>query len=351
MKKLLIISSNTIHVLNYINLISDYFDEVLLITDEKVNHFDYGKTKIHYTTFSTKKPLSFIKSIRHIKKIIEEFNPTVIHSHQISTNSLLTILANKKSQKPLVLTAWGSDVLYTPQQGYFYRKMVSYILQNAKHFTSDSKYMADVMDKIAGKKLNTLIANFGINLENQQKTIKQNIIYSNRQLKGIYRIDKIIEAFALFIGKDNPNNWKLIIGSIGDEKEKLESLTKKLKISKSVEFVGWLEKEKNTYYYNVSKYYISVPESDATSISLLEAMAAGCIPILSDLPANKEWVEDGINGIIVKDLNSNFILDALNIDFEKAQLINSQIIEKDGTKAANRKKFISFYEQIISGDL
>ena len=30
-------------------------------------------------------------------------------------------------------------------------------------------------------------------------------------------------------------------------------------------------------------------------------MAYGCIPILSDLPANKEWVKNNENGIIVED--------------------------------------------------
>ena len=35
MKKLLIIGSNTIHVYNYIDLVKEYFDDILLITNEK----------------------------------------------------------------------------------------------------------------------------------------------------------------------------------------------------------------------------------------------------------------------------------------------------------------------------
>jgi glycosyltransferase involved in cell wall biosynthesis len=37
------------------------------------------------------------------------------------------------------------------------------------------------------------------------------------------------------------------------------------------------------------------------SVSVLEAMAHGCIPILSDLPANRELVRTGDNGLIVAD--------------------------------------------------
>jgi glycosyltransferase involved in cell wall biosynthesis len=33
-----------------------------------------------------------------------------------------------------------------------------------------------------------------------------------------------------------------------------------------------------------------VPETDASSVTLLEAMAAGAYPIASDIPAMREWV-------------------------------------------------------------
>ncbi len=35
------------------------------------------------------------------------------------------------------------------------------------------------------------------------------------------------------------------------------------------------------------------------SVSVLEAMAHGCIPLLSDLPANRELVRHGDNGLIL----------------------------------------------------
>ena len=43
---------------------------------------------------------------------------------------------------------------------------------------------------------------------------------------------------------------------------------------------------------------MSLPASDSVSVSVLEALAHGCIPILSDLPANRELVRHGDNGWI-----------------------------------------------------
>lgn len=39
--------------------------------------------------------------------------------------------------------------------------------------------------------------------------------------------------------------------------------------------------------------------SDTTSVSLLEAMACGVFPIVSDILVNWEWIDDGVNGFVV----------------------------------------------------
>jgi hypothetical protein len=43
-------------------------------------------------------------------------------------------------------------------------------------------------------------------------------------------------------------------------------------------------------------WYLSLPRSDSVAVSVLEAMANGMLPVLSDLPANRELVQDGVNG-------------------------------------------------------
>jgi len=44
--------------------------------------------------------------------------------------------------------------------------------------------------------------------------------------------------------------------------------------------------------------YVSTSTSDSTSVSLLEAMAAGCFPIVSDIPANREWIASEAQGML-----------------------------------------------------
>ena len=341
MRKLLLISSNTIHTYKYLQLIEDYFDEVLLITNEKSKVYDYPTVELNFNL----KIKTLFSTVKEIKKQIELFQPSIIHIHQANSYAFFALLACRKSFIPTVLTAWGSDVLILPKSNFLLKKMVRFNLRNADFLTSDSIYMAQEMEKIAPLKNRIIIANFGIDVT-PTNCEKENIVYSNRLHKKLYRVDKIIEAFSLFYTNNN-TDWKLVIAATGTETDILKIKAAELNLEHAIEFVGWIQKEDNEQWYSKAKIWVSIPESDATSISLLEAMACGCIPVVSDLPANREWIQSGLNGIIVNDLESDFISDALKLNLAEAINMNKNRIEKDGTKASNRIKFIQLYQTIL----
>jgi glycosyltransferase involved in cell wall biosynthesis len=341
MRKLLLISSNTIHTYKYLQLVEDYFDEVLLITNEKSNVYDYPTVELNFNL----KIKTIFSTVKEIKKQIELFQPSIIHIHQANSYAFFALLACRKSFIPTVLTAWGSDVLLLPKSNFLLKKMVQFNLRNADFLTSDSIYMAQEMEKIAPLKNRIIIANFGIDVT-PTNCEKENIVYSNRLHKKLYRVDKIIEAFSLFYTNNN-TDWKLVIAATGTETDTLKIKAAELNLEHAIEFVGWIQKEDNEKWYSKAKIWVSIPESDATSISLLEAMACGCIPVVSDLPANREWIQSGLNGIIVNDLESDFISDALKLNLAEAINMNKNRIEKDGTKEANRTKFIQLYQTIL----
>jgi glycosyltransferase involved in cell wall biosynthesis len=339
MRKLLLISSNTIHTYKYLQLVEDFFDEVLLITNEKSSVYDYPTVELSFNL----KIKSLFSTVKVIKKQIELYKPSVIHIHQTNSYAFFALLACRKSFIPTVLTAWGSDVLLLPNRNFLLKKMVQFNLRNADFLTSDSIYMAQEMEKIVPLKNRILIANFGIDVT-PTNCEKENIIYSNRLHKKLYRVDKIIEAFSLFY--TNNTDWKLVIAATGTETDALKIKAEELNLEHAIEFVGWVQKEDNEHWYSKAKIWVSIPESDATSISLLEAMACGCIPVVSDLPANREWIQSGINGIVVENLESDFLSEVQLINQSEAIVLNQKRIEQDGTKEANRYKFIQLYKTI-----
>ena len=114
-----------------------------------------------------------------------------------------------------------------------------------------------------------------------------------------------------------------------------------------VKFVGFLNHNQNDDFYNKSKIYISIPDSDATSISLLEAMYSGCIPVVSDLPANREWIDDGINGIIFSEDIDSLIKRLGKLEINNLIKINENLVKKYGLAKENKKKFFSLYKRIL----
>jgi L-malate glycosyltransferase len=344
-KKLLLIGNVTIHTYNYYHLVKPYFDEILLITDEPRK--DQEIEKIEFVSFSYKKLSNFNSTVKKMKSLCKSFKPDVIHIHQVNSVALFSILALKSFNIPIVLTAWGSDVLLSPKKSFILKEIVKYCLKNVDVVTADAEFLGqEVLNYMPATREKLVIANFGMEPHDELFTQKENIIYSNRLHKPLYNIDEIIRAFKK-LEDTGRNTYRLVIAATGEETENLKQLAVNLNISDKVTFVGWLSLYENVKWYAKSKFYVSIPDSDATSISLLEAMYYGCYPIVSSLPANREWISDEVNGIYYKK-DYNFILDIEHSVLQRAAEINKTVVLKKGTVAVAYHKFTDIYNKLLS---
>lgn len=332
--KVLVIGSSTPHIRNFVNRIKDQF-EIAVISNN--NEFIPEGITFYNADFSIRKLFNILKTPKKLREIIKEFSPDVVYAHQANSYALYSIIANKR-KLPLILTLWGSDILLHPRTSFLNKKIAQYALKNADIITSDSEFMAEEAQKLVpDTSLYIRIANFGV--EALPVSIKKKkIIYSNRNHNPLYRIDQIIYAFSRFA--DNKNeDWKLIIAGRGSETTNLKELVKQLNLSEKVSFIGFVNQEENAENYAKATFFVSIPESDATAMSLLEAMYFKCIPVLSDLPANGEWVTNKNNGIIIHDLSTDYFEEALAINIEAAGETNRKIIEEKGTVEVSKKIF------------
>ncbi|MEX1000587.1 MAG: glycosyltransferase family 4 protein [Crocinitomicaceae bacterium] len=339
-RRLLLVGPSTgaVHLENYYNLIQDYFDQILIITTHPIDYCDF-----EIVDFSFKSPLKIISQIRRMRAIMNDFNPGLIHVHQVGTGGYLAAQANKKKY-PLVVTAWGSDVLLLPKQGVLKKHVVKRVLMDATIITVDANFMADTIRNL-GIKNEIQVANFGIVLKDIENPEKQNIIYSNRLHKDLYNIDLILKGFSKFV-KLHPD-WKLIVAAKGSNTEKLKQIAQNLLSKDQYEFIGFVDQDTNLKMYQKAKIWVSVPDSDGTAISLLEAMGYGCIPVTSDLPANREWINDNENGIIVKNDLSEALEKALQLDHDQLAKYNESLVKNKATKKVNREIFVEIYNKIL----
>ena len=334
---LLIAGPNSVHVSSFVEKIGF---QVHLVVEEVVTWNNVSNQYVvDFKSFNLFKLFgNWIKLFRFVKKL----NPDIIHIHQVNRLAFFLIMIASQLRKPCVVTAWGSDVLLMPQKNWIYFNMAKYILSKARFVTADSIDMIKAMNVIHDHSEKYILLQYGIDLVPQGE--KENIIFSNRLHEPIYQIDKIITLFHEFL-KDN-SDWKLVIAGVGSESERLKRKVSELDITENVQFVGWLNKEMNFDYYSRSKIYISLPKSDGMSVSVLEAMSAGCIPIVPDLDVSREWVQNMHNGVVFQE-GINPLLNAISLDQENVSSINLKIVTDRATRIASNKILIELYSKSL----
>ncbi len=344
--KILVVGTCSPHVANHISRIRDENMSIEVISNGK-KYFIENET-VHLVDFSLSKFWNLIVTTSKIRRIIQRFQPDVIHIHQANSVAFYALLANRKIKTPTILTAWGSDILLNPKKSTILRWLVKFNLRNADFFTSDAVFMAEEMRKLVPEKsLDISICNFGvaplpIDIE------KDKIIYSNRNHNPLYRIEEVILGFERFSKSKNGADWLLVIAGSGSETENLKNLVQNKGLNEKVSFVGFVNTFENFNYYAKARIFVSLPESDATAMSLLESMYYKCIPVLSDLPANREWVEDGVNGIIVNNLKDDFFNRALSLNQEEIGAKNKSIIIEKGTEQVSSEHFKGLILKAVS---
>lgn len=336
-RKVIQVGSNSIHFTQYLQLLKKMDVNVQVIAEEAITQSPYSISKVSFRSLN---PISILRNVSQLKHILKMEKPEMIHIHQVNRLAYFVTRAAVKLKVPVLTTAWGSDVLLIPEKNPFFRYMVMQVLRRSDIITADSQDMINTMKKMVPENAYVLLQ-YGITPVLPME--KKKIIYSNRLHKPLYRIHKVIEYFSEF--HQEYQDWKLVLAGTGTETERLKEQVHRLGLNHAVEFVGWLEVEENRRWYSVASFFISIPESDGTSVSMLEAMSAGCVPIVSNLNVNHEWIDHGKNGII--ESTQNPIKQATLIDADKAAKTNRKLIEERATRESSLKHFIQLYRNLM----
>jgi glycosyltransferase involved in cell wall biosynthesis len=103
-----------------------------------------------------------------------------------------------------------------------------------------------------------------------------------------------------------------------------------------------------------SDIYVSTSLSDGTSVSLLEAMAAGGFPVVTDIPANREWIKDGENGFLVPvneaGLLAKRIVSAIRDEdlLQRSRTDNLRTVEERALWPVTIRKTEGIYEELLN---
>lgn len=224
------------------------------------------------------------------RRALAALRPDLVHAHYVTSYGWL---AARSGWQPLVITAWGSDLLLTPRQSRLKKWLTAWALRRARLVTGDSPDLLAAAQALAPGVPVQLI-HWGVDLRRfapvpwAGKPGAAFEAVSLRSWEPNYRIDLILRALALVRAQGLPARLHLLGG--GSQQAALRQLADALGLQDAVQWHGRLDDAGMAAVLARSKLSISVPVSDATSVSVLESMACGLPVIASSLPANRDWL-------------------------------------------------------------
>ena len=121
----------------------------------------------------------------------------------------------------------------------------------------------------------------------------------------------VIEAFGKYL-QVNPAAVLYMIYQENDLEDEVRALIDaKVLLSKNIKLVGKIPHEDLACWFSATDFYLSGSHREGSGYALIEAMACGCIPVVTDIPSFRKITDDGNCGLLYKAGVSDDLLSAL----------------------------------------
>lgn len=293
-------------------------------------------------------------AIARVRKLLKAFRPDVVNPHFLPNYGWMAVHIGLR---PIVLSVLGSDLLTVPQKGPLHAWRTRFVLARSDFVLSDAEMLTDAACRFGFPRERVRTVPWGIelhrfpwppsHLELPETTC---VVLSTRRLDPVYDVGTLLIA-AKQMKPTERRHFAFRIAGSGPDETRLRQQAQDLDVT----FLGWLSQVELANELQAAHLYVSTSKSDSTSVSLLEAMAAGCFPVVSDIAGNREWVKDGVGGLLFPAGDANALADALRRAQQdialrsQAALHNRRLVETRATWDVTITTAEQLFEQARAG--
>lgn len=231
---------------------------------------------------------------------VREIKPDLLNAHFLSSYGVLGSLV-RPLNCPYVISLHGSDVLHIANRSLLHATGAKLALRRADLITSPAQHMTDRLDAFVGADKPILTAQYGVDTTcfhpPPVAARRSPICVSTRAMDPIYNVETTLLAARTLEEIGSP--LQLHLANEGPLYSELRRRAADLGLQSRVRFLGRIGQDEIAAALRSAAVYVSTSLSDGASLSLLEAMACGSFPVVSDIAANREWITDGLNGYLV----------------------------------------------------
>jgi glycosyltransferase involved in cell wall biosynthesis len=299
--------------------------------------------------------LAWVGAVLRIRTVVSERSPDLLIAYRTTSYGFLGALSGFH---PLVVAAQGETDVW-PVDSIFIsvkRWMARFCLRKAdlihawgEHMAQDQIALGAARDKILVRPRGVDLTRFFPPSDVERDQLR---MVCTRSLFPEYRHDLILDALAGLVRRGVPASLDLV--GDGSRAADLKDQAVRLGIADRVRFHGRVDHERLPDLLRTCNVYVAMPTTEGVSASLLEAMACGCYPVVSDLTANRHWIVHGENGRLVKVDDGAALEDALmgvwsNLrDVGPALAQNRSLVETRASQQDNMACFLQRYRLLAA---
>ncbi len=287
---------------------------------------------------------------RHLTR---EIKPDIIHAGPIQTCAFIAILSGFR---PVLTMSWGFDLMDDVHKNKWMEWVTRYTLKHSTFFISDANITRDMALQYGMNPEKTMVFPWGVDLTHfNVKTFKpENVetftLFCNRSWEPRYGVDVLAKAFVK-VAATKPEVGLILLNG-GSQAAAIRQILQNGGVFERVYFGGQVSQTDLPNWYHRANLYISPSHVDGSSVSLMEALACGLPCLVSNIPANTEWVTEGENGWLFEDGNADMLAEKIllaikNNSLAKIGNASRVIAEERADWKKNAMKLMQTYETIL----
>ena len=287
------------------------------------------------------------------RRLISKLDPDVVHAHYVTSCGLAALVCGFH---PTVVTAHGSD-LTVAMKSRIWRPLLKKIFEFSDCVNAVSPDLADMAKSLGidPEKIRTLTLGidtekFALSQRPQFDKSRPLRLICTRRLESVFDHHTIIDALAAL--REKQVRFEMTFAGDGSLRGELTQHIEDAGLSDSVRFEGKLDNDDLPEVLGRQDVYLSASLWDGASLSLLEAMATGLFPIVSDIKANSTWLEHDVDGLLHKVGDPMDLAECIVKFYNDPQMAaeaagrNREKVVKSADRATNMKRLEGIYQEL-----
>lgn len=317
-------------------------------------------------------PLDVHRQKHRVRNIVQHIEPDLVHAMRIPFEGILASVALVESHVPLLISVWGNDFTLFASRHAAIARATRRAMQRATALHADCHRDARLSREwgLAINKRTLVVPSGGgvqaelfhpastadtTSIEACRKRwgipSRGPILFNPRNFRPSYvRNDTFFDAIPLVLA-ECPDAVFVCVGMSGNpiaERRRLQ-----LSTPDCLRLLPSVTRAEMGDLFRIADITVSPSVHDGTPNTLLEGMACGAFPVAGDVESLREWLTDGVNGLLCDPREPTSLAVALvraikdSALRERAARVNQALIAERAQHRRVMSEALSFYEQVV----